>query len=75
MSDKKDYRLPRTRENDLAFTGAIVREVSGRMWGGRERNRWYELAVYDVGDGDYVCAATLHTQWQGEADWHEAAVS
>lgn len=61
-----EYVLARTGGAPLKFVGELVREADGERFAGREQTRWYTLAVYDLGDGRFVCSAEFNTKWQGE---------
>ena len=65
---------PRTGEAPLAFEGELLAEASGRLVGGKGRNRWHGVEVYRTAGGKYVLAIAYRTQWQGEQDHREAVV-
>ena len=69
-----EIRLQRTGDAPLRFDGELVGDSDGQRQAGRDRNRWHDLAVYRLKDGQYVVAIAYRTQWQGELDHHEAAV-
>jgi hypothetical protein len=73
-TETETIRLGRTGEAPLAITGTRLREADGRHWGGRERNRWYELSIWRLDDGRLCATAGLCTQWQGESSVEYAAV-
>ena len=50
----------------VRFPGARLAQVSGRMVGGTEHNRWYELALYQHEHRHYVLAWRYRTLWHGE---------
>jgi hypothetical protein len=67
-------RLNRTGDAPLRFDGEEVASSDGQRQGGRDRNRWHDLAVYRVADDRYVVAIAYRTQWQGELDHHAAVI-
>ena len=50
----------------VRFPGERLAQVSGRMVGGTEQNRWYELALYQHENRRYVLAWRYRTLWHGE---------
>ena len=50
----------------VRFPGERLAQVSGRMVGGTEHNRWYELALYQHEHRHYVLAWRYRTLWHGE---------
>lgn len=65
-------RLTRTGDRDLEFVGDLIVEASSRSQGGYSQNRWWELKLYRTADGQFVCASTYRTQWDGEREHSEA---
>ena len=70
----EEIRLPRSGLAPLVFTGGLIEgaDVRGQRQGGRDQNRWFELAVYRTKGGKYVLSIDYKTCWQGELD-HEYA--
>lgn len=66
--------LPRTGLAPLKFRGELVAWSDGSRQGGREQNRWHELAVYRTAGGKFVVSVEYHTRWQGEQGHEVAAV-
>jgi hypothetical protein len=64
--------LPRTGQAPLTFSGELLADTDGERQGGKEQNRWHELAVYRTAGGKYVIAIRYRTRWQGELD-HDTA--
>jgi hypothetical protein len=68
------YRLPRTGQAPLMFSGQMLAENDGSHQAGREQNRWHALALYRADSGRYVAAIRYHTRWQGEIEHDEARI-
>jgi len=58
--------LEREALRPVRFSGERLAQVSGRMVGGTEHNRWYELALYQHENRRYVLAWRYLTLWHGE---------
>lgn len=66
QKDGVDITLKRTGKAPLRFKGELLEESEGERVGGRENNRWHELAVYRTPGGKYVVRIGYRTRWQGE---------
>ena len=69
--------VPRTGRAPLRFAGDLFRSADGFRLAGRERNRWHEIEIYDLGSDHgvntaFVVAIHYRTKWQGELG-HDAA--
>lgn len=71
----KTYRIDRTGEIPLAFTGELVGQADGQWAAGREQSRWHDLRLYHTAGGQYVLHAEYHTLWQGELGHSWAAIA
>jgi len=69
------YTIPRDGDAPITFDGELLAEEAGRQEAGKERNRWFELAVYRTADGQIVGQVRYRTQWQGEVDRDEVEVA
>jgi len=65
------FKLGRSSDRPLEFTGELLAEADTRMSAGQDHQRWHELALYRTAGGTYVLAIGYRTQWQGETD-HDA---
>jgi hypothetical protein len=65
--------LLRTGDAPLEFDGDKIAGVSGRLFRGKERNRWHELYLYRAGE-KLVLSINYRTQWEGEAEADEVHV-
>ena len=65
-----EFTLPRSGDAPLRFTGELLAEHDGYRHLGQEYNRYHELAIYRINQGQYVVRIGYQTSWQGEAD-HE----
>ena len=68
------HKIQRTGQAALVFEGAQLAEASGLRHGGRDCNRWYDLAVYRTDSGRIVVTASYETRWEGEDSQHVAEV-
>jgi hypothetical protein len=66
--------LTRTGQAPLRFTGELLEESDGHIQGGKDHNRWHELAVYRTNGGSYVVRIAYKTIWQGELDREMAEI-
>ena len=66
------FKIPRTGNKMLKFDGALIAEASSRRVHGQERNRWFEIGVYQAKD-QWIVWVAYRTHWQGEHDhdWAE----
>src|SRR5262245_65126188 len=61
------YTLSRDGQRPIRFTGTRLAQISGSHLHGRDQNRYYALAVYQLTDGRYLINIQYVTQWQGES--------
>ena len=66
-------RVLRTGDAPLEFDGEILADVGGKLFRGKERNRWHEFTLYRAGD-KLVLSIRYRTQWEGEAEWAEVHI-
>lgn len=64
----ENFTMPRTGDRPLTFAGELIASADGRRQGGKEANRWHELAVYRTARGNWIAAISYRTCWQGELD-------
>ena len=64
----QEYRLRCSGGAPWLFSGEIVSQATTGQPG--QRNRWYEITVYQLHGGGYVVSVVYNTQWQGEHDHH-----
>ncbi len=64
-------KVKRTGKPPLQFDGELLADCNSKIVSGRERNRWFSIAVYGIpaSDEDVVVAITYFTQWQGELEF------
>lgn len=66
------YILPRSGDRALKIEGERIAAADSRASQGPADTRWYELALYRMGDGRYAVSIGYRSRWQGELD-HDAA--
>lgn len=75
MATMQEFRLKRTGQMPLAFTGRRLAVAGGKNFAGRDQVRWYELAIYETAGGRYVLEVVYRTEWRGETPHFFAAVA
>jgi hypothetical protein len=66
-----EYTLTRTGLRPITFTGELIAEADSEITGGKDHNRWHELALYRTAAGTYLAHVGYRTHWQGELDHDE----
>ena len=70
-----EIRLERTGQAPLAFEGELLKAAAGRIFCGKEQNRWHEITLYRTAQTQrLVLSITYRSQWQGEAAYHDVCV-
>lgn len=65
------FRLERTGEAPLAFTGRVIAESMGRR-DDTDVPRWHDLRVYRTKAGQLVLEVAYNTEWRGETGFRWA---
>ena len=63
-----DYRIPRTGDRPLAFSGARLAESDGELSDGQHNNRYHTVSLYRTASGRLVAHVAYHTEWIGEQE-------
>jgi hypothetical protein len=74
MSELQEHKLPRTGDAPVRFRGAVLADVSGRWYAGRDQSRWHAVKVFRTAAGRHVVSIVYHTQWQGETNTHQVEI-
>jgi hypothetical protein len=67
------YTLTHTGDRPVRFEGDMIAQTNSKGNGGPCESRWYELALYQKQDGEYVLHTAYRTNWDGEVDIHRVA--
>jgi hypothetical protein len=68
------YKLPRTGNAPLVFTGEELAEETGEIYAGQQQNRYHNLALYATSKDQYILHVAYRTSWEGEHDTDRAEV-
>ena len=74
-----EFKLPRTGNVPVRFTGELIAEATSRKDGKpnadgtpRPSKQWYEASIYRTQGGGFVVAATYRTDWAHETEYRWA---
>ncbi len=70
----ESFSVSRSGQAPLAFTGECLGRSNGDNRGGREQNRYHNIAVYRTQGGKWVLYVEYCTHWQGEEGRDTASV-
>lgn len=70
----QEHIVPRTGQPPLRFTGELILEHSGSLYGGKDQNRYHEAYLYRTDSGRTVLHVAYVTHWGGEEPHYSAWV-
>lgn len=74
-SNDAEFRLDRTGDRPVAFSGRRLASIAGNTHVGREVNRWYDIDMYQTASGKFIANVRFETQWRGEPPHSEVFVA